>query len=275
MAHAGIASRRDCEKLIEQGRVKINGRVASLGDKADPNRDKIEVNGRLINQITPEFIYIALNKPKGIISSLEDELNRGRKTVRDMIPVPGHLYPVGRLDKQSEGLILMTNDGELAHKLTHPSYGHTKQYHVVVEGMISDPSIEKWSRGGMPLDGRMALPAEIEVIRRQKGFTQLKIILREGRKRQIRRIANMLGHPVKSLVRERIGPISLGKLQSGQWRHLSPAEIDALKKSVNEKKAKKRRPPRSKFKKPYAKKRPVENKPRPSKVEGRKPKQKR
>lgn len=248
MAHAGVASRRECEKIIEEGRVKVNGRLATLGDKVDPNNDRIEVNGRVLNIEKSEFVYIALNKPKGVISSLEDELNRGRTTVRDLIPLPGHLYPVGRLDKQSEGLMLMTNDGDMAHKLTHPRYGHKKSYYVVLDGMISDENLQKWSRGGIPLDGRMTIPADIEVIRRQKKFTQLRITLKEGRKRQIRRIANMLGHGVTELVRQQIGPISLGNLPSGQWRHLRENEIEALRKSVKEKGAQKRRkPPRKTY----------------------------
>jgi pseudouridine synthase len=240
MAQANIGSRRECEKIIEQGRVKVNGTVATLGDKADPAQDKIEVNGRVLNIEQVEYIYVAINKPKGVISSLEDEMDEGRKTVRDLVPLPGHLYPVGRLDKQSEGLMLMTNDGDLAHKLTHPRYGHEKVYRVVVNGELSDISIHKWENG-MPLDGSMTLPAKIEVVRRQKAFTQLQITLREGRKRQIRRMANMLGHGVKELVRENIGPLTLGNLKSGQWRHLRPDEVAALRKSVAEKPAEKRR----------------------------------
>ncbi|MCA9931104.1 MAG: rRNA pseudouridine synthase, partial [Anaerolineales bacterium] len=224
MAQANLGSRRDCEKLIEQGRVRVNGRIAKLGDKADPNTDRIEVNGRLITIDREALIYIALNKPKGVISSLEDELSQDRKTVRDLIPLPGHLYPVGRLDKQSEGLMLMTNDGDMAHKLTHPRYGHEKTYHVVVEGFLSDQSIDRWRRG-VPLDGRYTAPAKIEVVRQQREFTRLKVTLREGRKRQIRRIAaNTFGHSVRELVRESIGPLKLGNLKPGQWRHLHPEE---------------------------------------------------
>ena len=233
MAQANLGSRRDCEKVIEQGRVKVNGRLAKLGDKADPGKDRIEVDGRLLTINRETLIYVALNKPKGVISSLEDELRQDRKTVRDLIPLPGHLYPVGRLDKQSEGLMLMTNDGDMAHKLTHPRYGHEKTYHVVVEGFLSDQSIEKWQRGGMPLDGIFTAPAKIAVIRQERKFTQLKVTLREGRKRQIRRIANMLGHSVRELVRESIGPIKLGNLKSGQWRHLHPEEIEELRRSVS------------------------------------------
>ena len=126
MAHAGLGARRDCEQLIEMGRVTVNGRVAQFGDKANPLTDRVEVDGRAIDLARERLIYIALHKPKGIISSLEDELQQGRQTVRDLINLPGHLYPVGRLDRQSEGLMLMTNDGDLAHKLTHPRYGHEK-----------------------------------------------------------------------------------------------------------------------------------------------------
>lgn len=263
MAHAGVASRRECEKLIEQGRVKVNGRIATLGQKVDPATDSIEVNGRIITAAAqPDFVYVAINKPKGVISSLEDELNRGRTTVRDMVPLPGHMYPVGRLDKQSEGLILMTNDGDLAHKLTHPRYGHKKTYNVVLDGMISDQSIQKWARGGIPLDGRMTIPAEIEVVRRQKSFSQLKVTLQEGRKRQIRRIANMLGHGVKELTREQIGPISLGNLSSGDWRHLRDDEVQALRESVKEKGAqKRRRPPRKAHYRPKNKSQKVDETP--------------
>ncbi|KAA3660649.1 MAG: rRNA pseudouridine synthase [Chloroflexi bacterium] len=246
MAQANIGSRRECEKIIEQGRVRVNGRIAKLGNKADPITDKIEVDGRTLTISRETLVYVALNKPKGVISSLEDELQQNRKTVRDLIPLPGHLYPVGRLDKQSEGLMLMTNDGDIAHKLTHPRFGHEKTYHVVVEGFLSDQSIEKWQRGGMPLDGKYTAPAKIVIIRQERKFTQLKVTLREGRKRQIRRIANMLGHSVRELVRESIGPIKLGKLKSGQWRHLHPEEIEELRRSVlhqsvKEKPAQKRR----------------------------------
>jgi len=242
MAQANLGSRRECEKIIEQGRVRVNGRLATLGDKADPDTDRIEVDGRLLTINRESLVYVALNKPKGIISSLEDELNQDRQTVRDLIPLPGHLYPVGRLDKQSEGLMLMTNDGDMAHKMTHPRYGHEKMYHVVVEGFLSDQSIDKWQRGIL-LDGQYTAPAKIEVVRQHREFTQLKVTLREGRKRQIRRIANMLGHSVRELVRESIGPIKLGNLKPGQWRHLNPEEVAQLRRSVKEKPDPKRHRP--------------------------------
>jgi len=238
LARANLGSRRSCETIIAEGRVTVNGRVAALGDKADPAVDRIEVDGRPLTfegQRAPgeALIYIALNKPRGVISSLEDELEEGRTTVRDLIQIDSakHIYPVGRLDKPSEGLILMTNDGDLAHRLTHPRYGHEKVYNVTVEGSISDRTLDQWRRGVM-LDGRITAPAPIEVIERRADATRLRVILREGRKRQIRRIAAALGHPVQQLVRERIGPLALGDLQPGQWRHLSEQEVSQLVRSV-------------------------------------------
>ncbi len=231
MAQAGIGSRRDCEKLIANGRVTVNGRRAKLGNKANPATDTIVVNGRPIQPLQTEPIYVALHKPKGVISSLEDELEEGRTTVRDLVPLPGHLYPVGRLDKQSTGLILMTNDGDLAHKLTHPRYGHEKTYKVVIEGRISQDALAKW-QNGVYLDGRKTIPAKISVIQQEVSFTRLEIVMREGRKRQIRRVSNMLGYPVTQLVREKIGPLTLGNLKLGDWRHLTEKEVAALKAAV-------------------------------------------
>lgn len=240
MAQAGLGSRRECEKLIANGRVSVNGRRATLGDKADPTTDTIVVNGRTIKPLQTEAIYVALHKPKGVLSSLEDEMEEGRTTVRDLVPLPGHLYPVGRLDKQSTGLILMTNDGDLAHKLTHPRYGHEKTYKVIVEGRISQEALEKW-RAGIYLDGRKTIPAQITVIQQDVSFTRLEIVMREGRKRQIRRVANMLGFPVTQLVREKIGPLTLGNLKLGDWRHLTEKEVAALKAAVASAKAKRPR----------------------------------
>lgn len=238
MARANLGSRRSSEEMIAAGRVLVNDRIARLGDKADPARDRIEVDGQPLRlpETEPgegELIYIALNKPRGVISSLEDEMEEGRTTVRDLIDIDAarHIYPVGRLDKPSEGLVLMTNDGALAHRLTHPRYGHEKVYAVTVEGAISDGALDRWRRGVM-LDGRITAPAPIEVVERHSDATQLRIILREGRKRQIRRVAAALGHPVRRLVRERIGPLSLGELPPGQWRYLTVKEVALLKSSA-------------------------------------------
>jgi pseudouridine synthase len=250
MARANLGSRRACEAIIEAGRVAVNGRVAKLGNKADPAVDRIEVDGRPL-ALAPNptsgdrLIYIALNKPRGVISSLEDEMAEGRTTVRDLIQIDAaeHIYPVGRLDKPSEGLVLMTNDGALAHRLTHPRYGHEKVYDVVVEGWMGDRELDRWRRGVM-LDGRITAPAPIEIIQRDQESTRLRIVLREGRKRQIRRVAAALGHPVRRLVRERIGPLSLGDLTPGQWRYLTDQEIQLLKRSVSEGQTSAREPAR-------------------------------
>ncbi|MFZ0548931.1 MAG: pseudouridine synthase, partial [Candidatus Promineifilaceae bacterium] len=150
MSRAGLGSRRQNEEVIAAGRVRVNGAVAKLGDRAEQNKDRIEVDGKLLQ--FDDKIYIKLYKPKGVLSSTEDELDRGRPTVRDMIDLPGHLYPVGRLDKQSEGLMLLTNDGKLTHRLTHPRYGHQKVYRVAVEGRPSSRTLRQWQEG-VELDG--------------------------------------------------------------------------------------------------------------------------
>ncbi len=227
MARAGFGSRRHNESIIAAGRVKVNGRKAKLGDKADPNVDHIEVDGKPIKVDSEEPTYILLHKPRGVISSLEDELQKGRETVRDLIPHSGHLYPVGRLDKPSEGLMLMTNDGQIAHRLTHPRYEHEKVYVVELEGEISDHELDQWRRGVI-LDGRITAPAPIEILARSKAQSRLRIVLREGRKRQIRRIAAGFGHPVRRLIRVKIGPLELGDLQPGQWRLLTAQEVKNL-----------------------------------------------
>ncbi len=229
MAQAGLGSRRHNEALIRAGRVRVNGRVAKLGDQADPQRDRVEVDGKPL-RFDP-LVYIMLNKPKGVLSSTEDELEQGRQTVRDLVDVPGHLYPVGRLDRQSEGLILLTNDGKLAHRLTHPRFGHEKVYNVVVEGHPSAAVLQQWS-AGVELDGKPTIPADIQLIERMKDSTRLRIVMREGRKRQIRRVAALLGHPVRHLLRQQIGPLKLGKLRPGQWRKLTPREVQALKRET-------------------------------------------
>lgn len=241
LARAGHGSRRSCESLLRDGRVTVNGRPARLGDKADPERDAIAVDGRPLTLAAPT--YIMLHKPRGVITSLEDELGRDRQTVRDLVDLPGHLYPVGRLDKQSEGLILMTNDGELAHRLTHPRYGHKKRYRVLISGFADDRRLEKW-RNGIVLDERMTAPVAIQVLSRQTDHTWLQIDMREGRKRQIRRVAALLDFEVRRLLREKIGPLALGDLAPGAWRHLTPSEIASLRSATQRAGQKRRSRPR-------------------------------
>lgn len=229
MSRAGLGSRRANEAIIRAGRVTVNGRVASLGDKADPEDDRVEVDGELLS-FEPR-LYIMLNKPHGVISSTEDDLDEDRPTVRDLVDVEGHIYPVGRLDKTSEGLILLTNDGKLAHRLTHPRFEHEKIYEVTVQGIPSEEVLAQWRRG-MMLRGKRTLPAGVEVLSSDAHSTRLRVTMREGRKRQIRRVADRLGHPVQRLVRVQIGPLEIGTLPSGKWRRLTEQEIRALKDAV-------------------------------------------
>jgi len=226
LARAGFGSRRACEELIRQGRVAVNGQVAQLGQRADPERDRITVDGEPI-RLKRGYTYIALHKPRGVLSDEGDGTGQ-LPTVRDLVDLPGHLFPVGRLDLRSEGLILLTDDGELAFRLTHPRFGHEKEYHVLVEGQPTEGTLEKWRRGVF-LDGRRTAPARVEVMRAERDRTWLRVVLREGRKRQIRRVAAMLGHPVHRLVRVRIGPVRLGDLPPGRWRRLTASEVRALK----------------------------------------------
>jgi len=233
LARADFGSRRACEDLIRQGRVAVNGRVAKLGQKADPERDRITLDGKPV-QVKQEYTYVALHKPRGVLSDEGDGSSR-LTTVLDLVPLEGHLFPVGRLDLRSEGLILLTDDGKLANRLTHPSYEHAKEYRVYVEGHPDDGILESWRRGVF-LDGRRTAPADVSVLRHEKRHTWLRIVLREGRKRQIRRVGAMLGHPVHKLIRVRIGPVHLGNLKPGEWRHLTEQESEELQRIKRRKK---------------------------------------
>lgn len=233
LAQAGFGSRRACEELIRQGRVAVNGQVAQLGQRADADRDCITLDGEPV-QLRPRRTYVALHKPRGILSDEGDESGQ-LPTARDLVPLPGRLYSVGRLDLRSEGLILLTDDGDLTHRLTHPRYRHEKEYRALVEGEPNETTLEKWQRGVF-LDGQRTAPAQVTVVGQEKGCTWLRVVLREGRKRQIRRVAAMLGHPVRRLIRIRIGPVHLGDLKPGEWRHLTQQELKELDRLKQQKK---------------------------------------
>jgi 23S rRNA pseudouridine2605 synthase len=230
MARAGVGSRRACEEIIRQGRVSVDGKIATLGQKADPSRQRIVVDGQPLTA-SEKPVYIALHKPRGVLAVSKDD--RGRRTVRDLVPLSEHLFPVGRLDATSEGLILLTNDGDLTNRLTHPRHEHTKEYQVSVAGHPSERTLEKWRRGVF-LDGTRTALAKVSIIRHERDNTWLRVVLREGRKRQIRRVAAMLGHPVQRLIRVRIGSLDLGELKPGEWRHLTHQEIKTLRRATGE-----------------------------------------
>ena len=226
LAHAGYGSRRACEELIAAGRVRVNGQVATLGMKADPGRDSIELDGKPVTR-GKKLVYIALNKPRGVLSAASSP--EGRKTVRDLVDQPGRLYPVGRLDIESEGLILLTNDGDLTNRLTHPRYGHEKEYQVLVARHPDGEQLSAWRRGVVLEDGYKTAPAEVHFLRSHGKGAWLKVIMREGRKRQIRELGTRIGLPVVKIIRTRIHTLKLGSLKSGRWRHLTESEIDDLR----------------------------------------------
>ena len=229
LAQAGYGSRRSCEDFIEAGRVRVNGQIASLGQKADPAIDKITLDGKLIAAAVT-LTYIALHKPRNVLSTVENERGDNRQNVRNLVDAPGNLYPVGRLDFESEGLVLMTNDGDLANRLTHPRYGHTKEYKVLLARRPDREQIEAWQRGVVLEDGYKTAPVDVRFDKLQGKGAWVRVIMAEGRKRQIRETCKQLGLPVVRIVRVRIGSLSLGPLKPRQWRYLTVAEVDDLKK---------------------------------------------
>ncbi|HEY9643474.1 MAG TPA: pseudouridine synthase [Coleofasciculaceae cyanobacterium] len=236
----GIASRRQAEQMILEGRVRLNGSLGQLGQKADPESDRIEVDGQPIQLANrPQRLYLLLNKPVGIVSTCDDP--QARSTVLDLLPdclQDQGIHPVGRLDVASTGALLLTNDGEVTAHLTHPRHAIAKIYQVWVEGSPPQAILEQW-RQGVWLDGRLTLPAKIKVLEQPQVVTLpqqtcLEVVLREGRNRQIRRVAAQLGYPVIRLHRVAIGAIALGRLPSGQYRHLQAAEIEYLQRQVKQ-----------------------------------------
>jgi len=241
LAHAGIASRRKCEELIVQGRVRVNGQVVSeLGAKIDPARDRVQVNGKLIR--VEKNTYILVHKPKGFLSDIDE--TRGKQLAVDLVPSRERLYAAGRLDANSEGLLLLTNDGDLAHRITHPRYLHEKEYLVLVEGTPAEQVFAQL-REGIVLNGERMRVDSVKRVhslgdlgRRQRwnkakrNEQWLRIVLHEGRKREIRRLCAALGHPVKRLIRVRIGSLELGALPVGKWRALTDAEVRTLRNQL-------------------------------------------
>lgn len=249
LAHAGVASRRKAEQLILEGHVRVNGKIVSeLGTQVDPARDRIQVDGETVR--AEKKVYIVLHKPKGCLSDRDPsapfdstqgrgsgQAARGKPSALDLIPSGERLYAAGRLDANSEGLLLLTNDGDLAHCVTHPRFGHVKEYLALVEGVPTEKTLARLQRG-IWYEGDLLRVDSAEIVRhlgaaarRQhwneagKGECWLRIILHEGKKREIRHLGGAVGHPVRRLIRVRIGPIELGTLPVGQWRELDAREV--------------------------------------------------
>ena len=228
LAQAGVASRRAAEKLIGEGRVSVNGvTVREMGTKADPGHDDIKVDGRRL-RARQRARYILLNKPAGYVSTRVDP--QRRPTVIDLLRgVREYVYPVGRLDYDTEGLLLLTNDGDLAAHLTHPRHGVERTYEARVAGIPDAAALDRL-RNGIPLDGRRTLPADVSLLNPgRSGNGTLRLTIREGRNRQVRRMCDAVGHPVRALRRIRIGPLQDRRLKPGEWRELSDVEVKALK----------------------------------------------
>ena len=225
LAESGVASRRKSEELIESGKVKVNGRVAMIGDKINPKKDTVTVNGKKIVK-QKNLTYIMLHKPRGFITTMNDEMDR--KCVAELIKdVPGRVYPVGRLDRDSEGMLLFTNDGEFANAMTHPTKHVPKTYRVTVRPSISEEQITELTQGVI-IDDRKTAPAEVRVVLKEEGRVVLEIILYEGRNRQIRKMCEEVGLEVARLKRTAIGSIKLGMLKQGAWRELNEDEVRKL-----------------------------------------------
>ncbi len=225
MADCGIASRRKCEELISAGEVTVNGKVAQLGGKVDPMRDKVIYQGRTISIQQPQKKYIMLNKPRGYIAAASDD--RGRNTVVELVDVEERVYPVGRLDYNTEGLLFLTNDGDFAYALTHPSRQIEKGYEVVVSGKVTPSQVERLTRP-FDLDGYTTHGARVTVTEEKENKTTLYIGISEGRNRQVRRMCEQTGLLIRRLRRISVGDILLGDLPVGRWRYLSRREVDLL-----------------------------------------------
>jgi len=233
IAESGKCSRRRAEELIEGGLVTVNGRIATIGEKADAEKDAIKVEGKLLRK--PEaHRYVLINKPRGIVTTSDDP--EGRTTILDLVKsrIRERIYPVGRLDVQTEGLLILTNDGDFALRVTHPSYGCSKEYQAKVRGNIPERLLDRLRRG-INIEGQKTSPATIEFLRRSRRGTEaeevnswFRVILREGKNQQVRRMFEAIGHPVLKLKRVAIGPLREDRLQPGEWRDLDAAEISSI-----------------------------------------------
>ena len=234
LADMGVASRRKSEELIRQGKVKVNGHPAQIGDKINPKKDLVTVGKKkIVNVKNRRMVYIMLNKPRGYVTTVSDEL--GRKTVMDLITdIDERVYPVGRLDKDSEGLLLLTNDGSFTNCMTHPSHNYAKVYRVTVRPSVNDAILNNL-RNGIEIDGRKTAPCEVTVLEEQENRVVLEFVLHEGRNRQIRKMCESQGLEVARLKRLSVGSLKLGMLPHGKYRELSEIEVKKLLRSAGSK----------------------------------------
>lgn len=229
LAGAGVASRRACEQMIKDGKVTVNGRTAVIGDVAEEN-DVVECNGQVIKPVVDK-VYIMLNKPVGVVTTASDE--RGRKTVMDLIDTDYRVYPVGRLDINTSGLLLLTNDGDLANKLTHPRFQVDKTYKAIVRGEVTRDELEALKQGVVLEDGVTA-PAKVKLVKYEDGNTYIEITIREGRNRQVRRMFEAVSHRVLGLRRIKIGGLTLKNMDKGEYRELTEQELEYLKRITSQ-----------------------------------------
>lgn len=244
LAHAGVASRREAENLIRQGQVRVNGKIVSeLGTQVDPQHDRIQVNGKTIHAEKKK--YVILHKPRGYLSDRDE--GQENPTALDLVPLRERLYAAGRLDLNSEGLLLLTNDGELAHQVTHPRFEHEKEYLALVEGVPDPEALERFKKG-VWYEGELLRADSVQIVRHlgeiERGQhwpparhdeSWLRIVLHEGKKREIRHMGGAVGHPVRRLIRTRVGPLRLGRLPVGEWRELDEREVNMLKSTLRKK----------------------------------------
>ena len=232
LSDSGILSRRKAEEAIAEGRILVNGRPAVLGQRINPKKDHVSLDGqRLALEERQRRVYLMLYKPRGYVTTLSDEM--GRRCVQELVEsAPARVYPIGRLDKNSEGMLLLTNDGEFANLVMHPSHHVAKTYRVTVPGAVSEEQLVALS-AGVELEDGVTMPAQVQVVEKEPGRTVLQIVLHEGRNRQIRRMCEAVGLSVSRLKRTHIGPLKLGMLGPGRWRELTPAEVGALRNAAN------------------------------------------